>query len=173
MVWLSCGLLWCFYQLFGLSFWRHPFTAEDPLLSKWWNAKFLQICSDEDTSWRAWGSNSSLLSVKKIYFYVNLTHNDKTLSTASWLRGFQCNVKSLPNLLILSCCTSLHQTVSQWAFCNAWTFSFHILHYFIHPHVGKNGLHYNLPRFSIMLCNFCCFVLTQCDAIALHILCSL
>ncbi len=30
-----CGLLWCFYQL---SFWRHPFTAEHPLLSKWWNA---------------------------------------------------------------------------------------------------------------------------------------
>ncbi len=38
-----CGLLWCFYQQFGLSFWRHPFTAEDPLLSKWWNATFLQI----------------------------------------------------------------------------------------------------------------------------------
>ncbi len=38
-----CGLLWCFYQLFGLSFWRHPFTAEDPLVSKWWNATFLQI----------------------------------------------------------------------------------------------------------------------------------
>ncbi len=42
-----CGLLWCFYQLFGLSFWRHPFTAEDPLvrtscyifpnLFPWWN----------------------------------------------------------------------------------------------------------------------------------------
>ncbi len=56
----TCGLLWCFisclashsdgthslqrihwwylwiivmfYQLFGLSFWRHPFTAEDPLV---------------------------------------------------------------------------------------------------------------------------------------------
>ncbi len=38
-----CGLLWCFYQLFWLSFWRHPFTAEDQLLSKWCNAKFLQI----------------------------------------------------------------------------------------------------------------------------------
>ncbi len=37
-----CGL-WCFYQLFGLSFWRHPFTEEDPLVSKWYNAKFLQI----------------------------------------------------------------------------------------------------------------------------------
>ncbi len=51
------GLEWCgflvdycdFYQLFGLSFWRHPFTAQDPLMSKWWNAKFLQICSDEET----------------------------------------------------------------------------------------------------------------------------
>ncbi len=43
MVWITCGLLWCFYQLFGLSFWRHPFTAEDPLVSKWWNATFLQI----------------------------------------------------------------------------------------------------------------------------------
>ncbi len=28
------GLLWCFYQLFRISFWRHPFTAEDPLVSK-------------------------------------------------------------------------------------------------------------------------------------------
>ncbi len=55
--WITCGLLWCFYQLFGLSFWRHPFTAEDPLMSKWCNAQFLQICSDEDknstTSWMA------------------------------------------------------------------------------------------------------------------------
>ncbi len=36
-----CGLLWSFYQVSGLSFWRHPFTAEDPLLvSKWYNATF-------------------------------------------------------------------------------------------------------------------------------------
>ncbi len=40
-VWITCGLLWCFYQLFGLSFWRHPFTAEHSLLSKWCNNKFL------------------------------------------------------------------------------------------------------------------------------------
>ncbi len=55
-----CGLLWCFYQLFGLSFWRHPFTAEDPLVSKWWNDTFLQICFNEETnsstSWMARGS---------------------------------------------------------------------------------------------------------------------
>ncbi len=60
VVWITCGLLWCFYQLSGLSFWRHPFTAEDPLVSKWRNATFLIICSNEETSsskfWiKAWG----------------------------------------------------------------------------------------------------------------------
>ncbi len=54
VVWITCVLLWCFYQLFGLSFWRHPFTAEHPLLSKWckryispnlfwWRNKFIYI----------------------------------------------------------------------------------------------------------------------------------
>ncbi len=47
-----------FFQLFGLLFWRHPFTAEDPLVSKWCDATFLQTCSDEEsnssTSWIAW-----------------------------------------------------------------------------------------------------------------------
>ncbi len=46
---ITCGLLWCFYQLFGLSFWRHPFTAEDPLVSKWCNAEFLQLFSAVET----------------------------------------------------------------------------------------------------------------------------
>ncbi len=56
-----CGSLvdYCdVYQLFWLSFWRHPFTTEDPLVSKWWNSKFLQICSEEGTnsftSWMSW-----------------------------------------------------------------------------------------------------------------------
>ncbi len=55
---LECvDYLWCFYQLFGLSIWRHPFTAEDPLvrtscyifpnLFPWWN--------NSSTSWMAWG----------------------------------------------------------------------------------------------------------------------
>ncbi len=44
-----CVLVWCFDQLFGLSFWRHPFTAEDQLVSKWCKATFLQICSEEET----------------------------------------------------------------------------------------------------------------------------
>ncbi len=45
-----------FYQLFGLSSWRHPFTAE---VCKWCNTELLQICSNEETnsstSWVNWG----------------------------------------------------------------------------------------------------------------------
>ncbi len=41
LVRITFGLLWCFYQPFGLSFWWHPFTAEDPLVSKWCNATFM------------------------------------------------------------------------------------------------------------------------------------
>ncbi len=40
-------ILWCFYQLglsFGLLFWWHPFTAEDPLINT-----FLKICSHKET----------------------------------------------------------------------------------------------------------------------------
>ncbi len=52
----SCELLWCFYQLFGLSFWWHPFTAEDPFVYKWCNAIFLKICWRNNlTSWMACG----------------------------------------------------------------------------------------------------------------------
>ncbi len=61
VVWITCGLLWCFYQLFGLSFWRHPFSAEHPLMSKWCNATFLQIWWRNNESWMAWGSPVSRL----------------------------------------------------------------------------------------------------------------
>ncbi len=42
-------VMWCLYKLFGLSFWRHPFTAEDPLVNKWCNAIFfVQISFNEE-----------------------------------------------------------------------------------------------------------------------------
>ncbi len=41
VVWII--VTFTFYQMFGLPFWRHPFTAEYPLVSKWCNATFLQI----------------------------------------------------------------------------------------------------------------------------------
>ncbi len=48
MVWITCVLLWCFYQLFGLSFWRHPFTAEHPLLRQWRNKLILVLYEGND-----------------------------------------------------------------------------------------------------------------------------
>ncbi len=35
VVCITCGLWWCFNKQFRLSFWRHPFTAEDPLVLFW------------------------------------------------------------------------------------------------------------------------------------------
>ncbi len=81
----TCGFLWCFYQLFGLSFWRHPFTAEHPLVSKWCNAKFHQFFSDEWTnlfiSWMAWGG----VNFQLIHFFgVNYFLKPNFFSFAGW-----------------------------------------------------------------------------------------
>ncbi len=64
VVWITCGLLWCFYQFIG--FWWHPFTAKHSLVSKWCNAKFLQI--DEETILD--GMRVSTLSAN-FHFWVN------------------------------------------------------------------------------------------------------
>ncbi len=52
-------IVWNHVDYCDVFIWWHPFTAEDPLVSKWCNAKFLQICSHEETnsstSWMAWG----------------------------------------------------------------------------------------------------------------------
>ncbi len=69
---MTCGLLSRFYQLFGL--WRHPFTAEDQLVSKWCNAKYLKICSNEEEKKLIYISHG--LRVSKFlaicfYFWVN------------------------------------------------------------------------------------------------------
>ncbi len=49
-----------------LSFWRHPFTADDQLVFKWCIATFLQICSDEETNVSThvvWPEGELILSV--------------------------------------------------------------------------------------------------------------
>ncbi len=65
-----CGLLWCFYQLFGLSFWRHPFTAEHPLVSKWRNATFLQIWWRKQTHLHLGWPEGEFISAN-LHFWVN------------------------------------------------------------------------------------------------------
>ncbi len=53
---LECGLFWCFISWLES---HSDGTHSHPLVSKWCNATFLQICSDEETnsstSWMAWG----------------------------------------------------------------------------------------------------------------------
>ncbi len=60
--------------MFLLSFWRHPFTAEDPLLSKWCNAKLFLICSDEKTkssTWITWTWVHFLSFLGKLFFKIS------------------------------------------------------------------------------------------------------
>ncbi len=69
MDWSRVDYLWItatFYQLFGLSFWRHPFTAEDPLVSNLCNAKFLKICSDE--KFNNWNKLFYIFDDLRVYF---------------------------------------------------------------------------------------------------------
>ncbi len=59
-----------FYQLFGLSFWWNPFTAEDQLMSKWCTVKFsksvlMDIQTHLHLSWRG----STFLA--NIFFCMN------------------------------------------------------------------------------------------------------
>ncbi len=46
VMWITCGSLWCSYQLFEFSFWWHPFTAS----YHWWaNAKFHSVLRKKQT----------------------------------------------------------------------------------------------------------------------------
>ncbi len=66
--------------MFGLSFWRHPFTANDQLVYKWCNATFLQICSDDETKSSTWPEFEYIFS--KLSFFDELfllTKQNKTL----------------------------------------------------------------------------------------------
>ncbi len=67
------GVVWIivmFHQMFGLSFWRHPFTAEHPLLRHWCRDTFLQ------TWWRnkliliSYGLSMSTFSANVIFWWT-------------------------------------------------------------------------------------------------------
>ncbi len=113
--WITFGLLWCFYQLFGHSFWRHPFTAEHPFLRQWYNATFLQI----------WWRNKLIYildGLKGRTFSANISSShypqERQLSVWNCFTNQYCNGKMLilcfnksehANLHIISNCTVLKQ----------------------------------------------------------------
>ncbi len=59
--------------MFGLSFWRHPFRAEDPLMSKWCDVKFIQTFSEEEknssTSFMVWDIFCQFLFLGELFLY--------------------------------------------------------------------------------------------------------
>ncbi len=114
VVWITCRLMWCFYQLFELSFWRHPFTAEDLLVNKWCHATLHQIGFDKETNsatyWMAWGWVSA-----NFIFWVNYTFRDSNVCLDSKLNA---NVL----LILLDKMTQLHvQPIFKWKFLH-WYF---------------------------------------------------
>ncbi len=65
-------------MFYRLSFWRHPFTAEHPLVSEWCNATFLQMqnykCKKKkksETQWQIWTQNNwiFLISIENKCLY--------------------------------------------------------------------------------------------------------
>ncbi len=84
VVWISCGLLGCFYQLSGLTFWWHPFTAEDPLVRKWWNAKFLYIYDEETNSPTIWWPEDDYIFCSFL-FWVNYLFKRVCKTKIGWV----------------------------------------------------------------------------------------
>ncbi len=70
VVWRTCGLFWCFYQLFRPSFWWHPFNGEDPSIS---------------IDKQAHTIINSLITLKKTYItLVSISIKDKILVILDW-----------------------------------------------------------------------------------------
>ncbi len=73
--WTGVAILWCFYQLFGLSIWRHPFTIQrihwwlsDGMMNFsrqfWWRNKLVYILAGLRVS-----KLSASFHFRAIYFY--------------------------------------------------------------------------------------------------------
>ncbi len=103
-------------HMFGLSFWRHPFTAEDLLVSKWCNDKFHQICSDEETNsstlWMDWGwvhfqqNFIFAWTIALIYVFIVLVS----------IRGFSFNMFCLLCLFLMQ----EHPHLDSLELCSKW-----------------------------------------------------
>ncbi len=99
---IICGLLWCFYQLFGLSFWRHPFTAEDPLFL--WRNKLIYILDDLRVSTFAanfhfWVKKKSLFNFSWMYI-LYVYKGSKKLLVGNKSKIYLITVLSLTVILL-------------------------------------------------------------------------
>ncbi len=92
---------WCFNQLFGLSFWWHPFTAEEPLVSRGCHRKSERVLHSSDTISQEMSRRSTCRSLNSFQWcccfgcfcsLVNELNTDYNLWTfkmskcSSWIR---------------------------------------------------------------------------------------
>ncbi len=92
VVWITCRVLWDFYQLFGPSFWWHPFTAKDPLVSKWYNFSKSVLTKKQTHLHLGWPERKVNLHFWVNYFFKYITFSQvATYSLATKVQIFQCN----------------------------------------------------------------------------------
>ncbi len=130
LVWITCGL-WCFYQPFGLSFWRQPFTAEDPKVNKRCNPKFLKICSHEETnsplSWTAFSNKKN----KKSFFSISYPY---------FLLPKRPCMPNLNNESKKKCIFQYNQCIPKVLFTLRWTYAWWQTKVFVSLYGAENQL---------------------------------
>ncbi len=118
---ITCGLLWCFYQLFGLSFWRHPFTAEDPLVI------FLQIWWRKQTHlhllW-AWGCQQMLIFGQTIPLSSKWHTKALSMYTLLWMCNLCLRLQSVSGRRVEKMKRNTSQLIVRRVFCECRNSSF-------------------------------------------------
>ncbi len=93
-------LMWCFYQLFELSFWRHPFTAEDPVLSKWsWHNFYKFVPMKKQTHLHLWWPGGEYIFI----FWVNCSFNMCKCYCSMPVNASGLPIAKFPLLLLGAC----------------------------------------------------------------------
>ncbi len=105
MVWITCGLLWCFYQLFGHLFWWQKFNAEDPLMSK----RIVILCHKKEKHrtcaplmlWKIMGYQNMLYSWKGHQHFSKICRSTILLFCGWFPRQLALNSQQTHNLNIV------------------------------------------------------------------------
>ncbi len=114
-----CGLLWCFYQLFGLSFWRHPFTAH------WSQTQFLeghssaQFSSNQLQITPAW---KFLVILKTLISWVRCVWLGLKLNCAElWPPGIEFETNAAEDPLLSKWCNATFLKICSYEETNSFT----------------------------------------------------
>ncbi len=110
-VWITCGLLWCFYHLFGLSFWRHPLT--------WWSSNVMlhfskSVLMNKQTRVHL-GWPEGEYTFNKLKFWVNYSFkNERFLREAKLVLLLHCYKSPSWNLYFEECNYILSIAWGDW-----------------------------------------------------------